>query len=49
MAAIIFFSKPVVPFRTVIRSTNYKHLLFSIAVGASSGVLLFLLWLIVAE
>jgi hypothetical protein len=44
VAAIILLSKPRLPFRQIIRVTNYKLLILSIALGASGGVLLYLLW-----
>ncbi len=44
MAAVIFFSKPVAPFKQIIQSATYKLLILSVAIGASGGVLLYLLW-----
>ena len=44
IAAIIFLSKPVVPFKQVIRSANYNPLISSVAIGASGGIVLYLLW-----
>jgi hypothetical protein len=44
MAAVIFLSKPRVPFKQIIRSTTCKPLIFSAATGASGGVLLYMLW-----
>ena len=44
VAAVIFLSKPVVPFKQIIRSATYNPLIFSVAIGASGGVLLYLLW-----
>ena len=44
MAAVIFLSRPVVPFKQIIRSANYSPLIFSIAIGTSAGIVLYLLW-----
>ena len=44
MAIVIFLSKPIVPFRQVIRSATFYPLILSVAVGASGGVLLYRLW-----
>jgi len=44
MAAVIFLSKPVVPIKQIIRSASYKPLIFPVAIGASGGILLYLLW-----
>jgi hypothetical protein len=44
MAAVVFLSKPVVPFKYVIRRGTSNYLLFSVVIGASGGVLLYMLW-----
>ena len=44
MAAVIFFSKPTVPVRYSVRSGTWSYLVFSAVVGASGGILLYLLW-----
>jgi membrane protease YdiL (CAAX protease family) len=42
--AVIFLSKPRIPFRKIVRSSNYKWLMFSVAIGACGGAVLYLLW-----
>ena len=44
IAAVVLLSKTRLPFRQIIRVTNYKLLILSIIFGASGGVLLYLLW-----
>jgi len=44
MAAVIFLSKPGVPFKQIVRSTTYNPLIFSIAIGTSAGIVLYFLW-----
>ena len=44
IVAVIILSKPVVPFKQIIRSSTYTLLIFSVVIGACGGVLLYLLW-----
>ena len=44
IAAVIFLTKRTVPFKQIFRSTGYKPLILAAAIGALSGVVLYLLW-----
>jgi len=44
IAAIISLSKPVLPFKQIVRSSTCIPLVFSVVIGASGGVLLYLFW-----
>jgi len=44
IVAVIFLSKPRIPFREIVRSSNHKWLILSAAIGACGGAGLFLLW-----
>ncbi len=44
MTAVMLLSKLVVPLKRIIRSTNHNLLIFSVVIGASGGILLYLLW-----
>ena len=44
VATVVLLAKLVVPFQTFLKSTDYKLLLLSAAIGAGGGILLYLLW-----
>jgi membrane protease YdiL (CAAX protease family) len=44
IVVISLFSKPAVPLKQLVRSTNNKFLLLSVIVGASGGISLYLTW-----
>lgn len=44
IASVIFWSKRVVPFKQIVQNVTCKPLIFSVAIGASSGILLYTLW-----
>ena len=44
MSAVVFLSKRKVPFRQIVRSTNWKPLILAVVIGAGDGLLLYFLW-----
>jgi len=44
IAAVIFFTRQVVPIKKIIRSSIHKPLIFPVVIGVSGGVVLYLLW-----